>query len=213
MVQPPRPIPMFPTYLWMTRIDDETRARMNPGIIAKVRETLAEELAQPEVKTYQTHQQLHRLPEFADLVSAALKAAETVLEAFESEQRSMVMTGCWANLGMPKASHIPHHHPNNFLSGVYYPLVPSGGYRNVFHDPRQQTQIIAPRFTTNNKYNSAGITAGVQAGSLILFPAWLTHSVPANQGAGERLSIAFNLNFTDFTETVSPPRWEGAGIM
>ncbi len=206
-------MPMFPTYLWRTDLDEETRSRMDPGIIAKVRETLAKELARPQVMTYQTHQKLHLLPEFAGLVSAALQAAQTVLEAFEAEQRSMVMTGCWANLGMPQASHIPHHHPNNFLSGVYYPLVPEGGDRIVFHDPRPQTQIIAPRVTNTNKYNSSGATAAVKAGSLILFPAWLTHSVPANQGAGERLSIAFNLNFTNFTETVSPPNWEGSGVM
>ncbi len=213
MVPPPRPAGMFATYLWSTNLDEQTRATMDPTIIAKSREILAEELAKPLVKTHQTHQQLHRLPEFAPLVSAALEASQTVLEAFDVEERNMVVTGCWANLGVPNASHIPHHHPNNFLSGVYYPMVPSGGDRILFHDPRPQTQIIAPRFAKHNKYNGSGVTVGIRAGTMILFPAWLTHSVPANEGSGQRLSIAFNLNFANFTEAVSPPRWDGTGVM
>ena len=212
MVQPPRPAPMFPTYLWSTSIDEETRASMDPAIDATVRKILADELKKPLVKTHQTHQQLHHMPEFAPLVAAAVEAGGAILDAFDAEQRDMVMTGCWANLGVPQASHVAHHHPNNFLSGVYYPVVPSGGDRIVFHDPRPQTQIIVPRFKKYNQYNGSGVTVGIKAGAMLLFPAWLTHSVPSNNSQGERLSIAFNLNFVEFTKTVSPPRWDGTGV-
>ena len=35
------------------------------------------------------------------------------------------------------------------------------------------------------------------------------HSVPANASGQERVSIAFNLMYTDFTRRYSRPKWEG----
>ena len=43
---------------------------------------------------------------------------------------------------------------------------------------------------------------------LLLFPSWLVHSVPGSASNERRISISFNINFTDFTGQVSPPRWE-----
>ena len=41
-------------------------------------------------------------------------------------------------MNAPGAAHGLHSHPNNFLSGVYYVRVPSGGDTINFHDPRSQ---------------------------------------------------------------------------
>ena len=58
----------------------------------------------------------------------------------------------------------------------------------VFHDPRNQTNIIAPHYGEPNAYNSRRTTMTVQPGTLILFPAWLSHSVPPNGSDQERVS-------------------------
>ena len=42
---------------------------------------------------------------------------------------------------------------------------------------------------------------------MVLFPSWLRHNVPANDGQTERISIAFNLMFKDFAETLAAPMW------
>ena len=44
---------------------------------------------------------------------------------------------------------------------------------------------------------------------MVLFPAWLKHSVDPNRSRGLRMSIAFNLMFEDFGETQSRPRFKG----
>ena len=44
---------------------------------------------------------------------------------------------------------------------------------------------------------------------MVLFPAWLTHSVPVNASGHDRISIAFNLMFRDYVEHASPALWKG----
>ena len=52
------------------------------------------------------------------------------------------------------------------------------------------------------------IAVPIKEGRLVLFPAWLSHSVPVNVSDAERVSISFNIMFTDYTESMSPTLWE-----
>jgi hypothetical protein len=58
-------------------------------------------------------------------------------------------------------------------------------------------------FETDSK-----IAVPVKEGRLVLFPAWLSRSVPVNVSDAERVSISFNIMFTDYTESMSPTLWE-----
>ncbi len=69
--------------------------------------------------------------------------------------------------------------------------------------------MIEPKFKTINALNSEQLTVGLQTGSLVIFPSTLLHSVPANGSGQERVSIAFNMMFSHFAETIAPPKWEG----
>lgn len=44
-------------------------------------------------------------------------------------------------------------------------------------------------------------------GLLLLFPAWLHHSVTGNTGESERVSISFNIMFERFGEDLARPKW------
>jgi len=56
-----------------------------------------------------------------------------------------------------------------------------------------------------NRFNGNRMTVKVQPGRLMIFPSWLLHGVPVNRTNQERVSIAFNAMFSEFTETMSPP--------
>lgn len=43
---------------------------------------------------------------------------------------------------------------------------------------------------------------------MAIFPSWLRHHLPSNEGTTERISIAFNLMFTNFAETLAAPMWK-----
>ena len=44
---------------------------------------------------------------------------------------------------------------------------------------------------------------------MLMFPAWLAHSVVPNPSEEVRISVSFNLMFTNFSETMSAPLWHG----
>jgi uncharacterized protein (TIGR02466 family) len=100
-----------------------------------------------------------------------------------------------------------HSHPNNFLSGVYYVETPPEADTINFHDPRIQTSIIRPPVTELTAANTDQVVVKVAPGSLLVFPAYLQHSVGPNASGQERISVSFNVMFSSFTENLSKPLW------
>ena len=77
--------------------------------------------------------------------------------------------------------------------------------QTVFRVPTDKAAgptAVAPAPTAN------GANAQSKEGRLVIFPAWLKHTVPANDGQTERISISFNLMFKNFTEEMAAPLWD-----
>jgi len=87
-------------------------------------------------------------------------------------------------------------HPNNYLSAVYYVCTPPGADTINFHDPRSQAGIIRPPVTELTSANTDQVVVRVKNGTLLVFPAYLQHSVDANAGSESRVSVSFNLMFS-----------------
>ena len=58
------------------------------------------------------------------------------------------------------------------------------------------------------EHTANGADAQSKEGRLLIFPAWVKHNVPANDGQTDRISISFNLMFSNFTETMASPMWD-----
>ncbi|NIP47846.1 MAG: hypothetical protein GWN21_17140 [Gammaproteobacteria bacterium] len=187
----------------------DTYAPMNEAIRAKL---LALARATPDRAPggkLQTDQTLHQLPEFHELRDIIHAAATGVLEYLRVVYESLELTGCWANISPPGDAHRPHTHPNNYLSGVYYVQTQAGADTISFDDPRPQTNIISPLTSESIDENAGQIHVSTREGLLLLFPSWLQHQVPQNRSERARISIAFNLMFSRFGETMSRPKWQG----
>ncbi len=200
---------LFPTPVW---VFDLPAARAGP-LNARLRKSLEAMLAPlpdiPAGATWQTEQTLHTVPEFAELMEVVREGAAGAVRMLEVQGSALEITGCWANINPRGSGHKAHTHPNNFLSGVYYLKVPEGAGSISFHDPRAQANAVVPRPLTNNPFNSISQTLPVQEGRMVLFPAWLVHSVVPNPAEDVRISVSFNLMFTDFSATMSAPLWQG----
>jgi uncharacterized protein (TIGR02466 family) len=208
MFQAKKALSLFPTTLWLFQIPPEVHERSNRDVKRKLDEIIEASSDENHEGGWQTEHDLHTLPEMRELTTHFMTAVEEVLDAITTKHRNVKITGCWANIGPPGSAHDSHMHPNNFLSAVYYVSVPPGAHRITFWDPRHQTRILAPPVEETNVTNSEYANIQVQEGMLILFPAWLVHSVPVNDGTDTRISISFNINFTDFADSVSAPTWE-----
>ena len=105
------------------------------------------------------------------------------------------------------AVHKAHTHPNNYLSGVYYLRTSAGADTINFHDPRSQAAIIRPPVLELTAANTDQVVVRVTDGTMLMFPAWLAHSVDASQSDEERVSVSFNVMFARFTEQLAKPLW------
>lgn len=178
---------------------------MNAALKAEIERMIAPRPKAPGGSNWQTPQDLHRRPAFAGFATLVEEAALGVAQDLQVEQYPMAITGCWANVNPPGSYHPTHNHPNNYLSGVYYVAVPETGSHLVLQDPRPG--IIMPR-SKLGRFTANVAVAPVKAGRMVFFPSWLRHHVPSNEGETDRISIAFNLMFTNFAETISAPMWK-----
>ncbi|WIM11859.1 TIGR02466 family protein [Enhydrobacter sp.] len=196
---------LFPTTVWIVDLKPAEAALLNGRLKAEIEKIISPRPTVPVGSNWQTPQDLHTRPAFADFVKLVEMAARGVARFLQVDQHPMTITGCWANINPPGAYHPTHNHPNNYLSGVYYVAVPDSGSRILFQDPRPSMIMPRPRQFTRLTANAAD--AQSKPGRLLIFPAWLRHSVPANDGRTERISISFNLMFRQFAETMAAPMW------
>jgi uncharacterized protein (TIGR02466 family) len=200
-------IPMFPTLVWRAELEAQLQrdiaARVSP-VLARMRGPL------PPLAPghgWQSIQTLHTLEEFQDLVSCVSRVVSGVLRFLKVGCEAFEISACWATILATGAGHRMHHHPNNYLSAVYYLRTHPGADSVNFHDPRGQSGVIRPPVVSLTANNTDQVVVRVRNGTLLVFPAYLQHSVDANGSAAERISISFNIMFSDFTENISKPLW------
>jgi uncharacterized protein (TIGR02466 family) len=194
--------PMFPTFVWKMQL---RRDLLQPvlDLIAQLRGPAP--LAAGSA--WQSAHDLHELAELRELMATFHDAVRSVLRFLRIGHGDFAITGCWANLYAPGAEHRMHTHPNNFLSGVYYVRTAEGANTINFHDPRAQSAVIRPPVTALTGENTDQVVMPVEPGVLLLFPAYLPHSVDENRSTTVRASLSFNVMFRGFAETIAKPMW------
>jgi hypothetical protein len=101
----------------------------------------------------------------------------------------------WLNVLDTGGLQAPHTHANSFISGVVYLTPTHPGSQTVFMKAGGGTEFLF-------RHEHAGITPtpfnaerwvspAPTPGDLVLFPSYLMHGVPANQGA-RRMTLSFN---------------------
>lgn len=200
-------IPMFPTLVWKVELE----AELSEMIDAKACAALSHmRRALPPVapgQGWQSIQTLHTRDDFQDLVSCVHRTIAGILQFLRIGYDEFEITACWATILTPGAEHKAHHHPNNFLSGVYYVRTHPGADTINFHDPRSQTGILRPPVVELTAENTDQVVVRVKNGTLLVFPSFLQHSVDPNKSEEERISISFNVMFSSFTVNLSKPLW------
>ena len=200
-------IPMFPTLVWKIQLEEQLRNAIGARALPAISLMRSQQPALRPGQGWQSVQTLHTLDEFQDLVSPVRNAVTGILKFLRIGYDAFEITACWATVLAPGAEHRMHDHPNNYLSGVYYLKTHAGADTINFHDPRSQASIIRPPVTALTAENTEQVVVRVTDGTLLLFPAYLRHSVDANASKEDRLSISFNIMFSAFTENLTKPLW------
>jgi len=199
---------LFPVFVWVQELEDDVAGPLNEHLREQaVRLKPAAADSRPPATGWQTRNDLQTLPEFGQMAEIIQAATQKVLEFLRVAPTPYEITGCWMNVTPPGAGHPLHGHPNNYLSGVYYVTTPSGADHIMFNDFRMERQTILPHFTERVPQNLSMDRMPVSEGSLIIFPAWLPHSVEPSAAETDRISLSFNIMFTDFTQALARPIW------
>lgn len=101
----------------------------------------------------------------------------------------------WTNVMEPGGSQTLHAHANSFVSGVYYLTASHASAKTVFVRPPGGADFSFRHHTRGGAmgpYNAGKyVLPRAEPGDLVLFPSYLYHEVPRNQGE-ERITVAFN---------------------
>jgi uncharacterized protein (TIGR02466 family) len=119
-------------------------------------------------------------------------------------QRLQIFNDCWFHVTRRGGFFGVHNHPNASWSGVY--CVDPGDHdadkkdsgRLTFVNPMTMSAMHmdpgVERMKLPYGYQVAGLS--LEAGQLVMFPSWVLHDVKPFEGAGERITIAFNCWFS-----------------
>ena len=132
-------------------------------------------------------------PEYQQLVTELLRMQKEVYEN-EHIDRHATLGNMWANINPPGGMNQPHIHPNALFSGVYYVKSPPNCGRLKVMDPRPGIQFTMPIRKPGNPGKDMWRDVNIEpvVGRIIMFPAWLWHSVEENKSNNIRISISFN---------------------
>ena len=132
-------------------------------------------------------------PEYQLLVTELLRMQKEIYD-HEHLDRYAFLGNMWANINPPGSMNQPHVHPNALFSGVYYVKSQPQSGRLKIYDPRPGIQTNMPIRKPGNPGKDLWREAILEpvVGRIIMFPAWLWHSVEENTSNDIRISVSFN---------------------
>ena len=183
---------LFPTPVYVADIKHPTlNQNLERDIIAWSKEDKG--IKRTNVKGWHSTTNMHERPEFKNLVNMLYACQKTIYEQeyYESEP---VLGNMWANINPPGGMNMPHLHPNCLFSGVYYVKSNPKSGRLKIMDPRPGAQMYMPIRKEGDPGRDMWRDANIEPveGRIIMFPAWLWHSVEPNQSDDIRISVSFN---------------------
>ena len=140
-------------------------------------------------------QKNHNTPKkFGSIIQNFLKKIFTDEMGWEYNSDKIKITAMWSIINKKGSFNIQHNHPNAYLSAAYYVKVPKNSGNIKFFDPREQKNTRYPK-VKNYTDTSAVITEITpKEGDLLIFPAYLYHSVGENLSEHDRIIVSFNVD-------------------
>ncbi|MGY3622626.1 2OG-Fe(II) oxygenase family protein [Bradyrhizobium sp. USDA 10063] len=132
---------------------------------------------------------------FRDIAELATPKLVDFGELLFGEKLRWTVKEMWTNMLETGGNQTLHAHANSFISGIFY-LTPSHpASKTVFVRPPGGSDFSFRHHTRGaavGPYNAGKyMLPEAEPGDLVLFPSYLYHEVPRNQGE-QRITIAFN---------------------
>jgi uncharacterized protein (TIGR02466 family) len=206
--------PIFSTPLLVFTVPDYERINKELGMRILERESTHPAEADHEVVGWSSPHDMSMMTWAGKVMEELLTPViEVATRATEFSERAPALMGkqprwqvveTWSNVQRKGGTNAVHPHPGTFWSGVYYvdvgDITKAGtvGGELQLYDPRGcLPAMLAPflRYAVPELYDAGkSISLTPEAGTCVLFPGWLAHSVAQYRGERPRISVAFNLD-------------------
>ena len=106
------------------------------------------------------------------------------------------ISNLWININPTNSYNTIHSHDGAILSGVYYVKGNDKSGNIVFTNPCD-INLFPSNINRFNEHNSLTYFEIPKAGKFLLFPGYMKHYVDMNTSDESRISISFNINYTE----------------
>lgn len=113
---------------------------------------------------------------------------------WEYNETKVICTSMWAIINKKGNFNIEHTHPNNYLSAAYYVKAPDNCGNFKATNPNILNRHVRAKAEKANELNSNSVSIKINEGDLLIFPAYLPHSVEENKSDEDRVIISFNID-------------------
>ena len=134
------------------------------------------------------------IKKFISSFNIFLQKVVTDYMSWKCEPKDIVILSMWSIINPKNTFNIRHVHPNSALSAAYYVKAKKNSGHISFFDPKEVKTMYHPPIKTYNELSSEAVTVEPEEGKLLLFPAYLQHSVKENLSDEDRIVISFNVN-------------------
>ena len=143
---------------------------------------------------YHSNLDLQLNSKFNDLTKEILKVSNEIIARdytyeiyYKQGYKVNKIKAMWFNINKYLNHNTTHMHPNSWVSGAYYLKTPDIKSKCLDFDDPVRERTYTESFSANTYRHP------VCEGMLVLFPGWLTHSVPPNMSKEDRITISFNI--------------------
>lgn len=186
-------IDLFPTPFLICRsaIDVDLTA----ALVRRAEETEKQDNVRTDLLSHTEMVNPNGEPLFQSVVEQILPEITHYGEALLGDSFNWTVKEMWMNVLQPGGSQFMHTHANSMVSGIIYLSELHPTAKTIFSKSPGANEFIFkhdPADGKAGKYNAERwMVPDVKPGDLALYPSYLLHGVPPNQG-GKRMSLALN---------------------
>jgi uncharacterized protein (TIGR02466 family) len=122
---------------------------------------------------------------------------------YKCNPQDVIILNMWSIINKKNTFNIKHNHPNSIMSAAYYVKAKKKSGKIAFHDPKDVKVMYHPPIKEHNEISCEEVKIEPEEGKLLLFPAYLQHSVEENLSEDERIVISFNINIARANQQIN----------
>jgi uncharacterized protein (TIGR02466 family) len=187
-------ISVYSTPLWMSEypeFDKYQEIFLNSVNEYKKKNSSIEE---SNVAGYQSPGTLQEVEDFRPLFEYICQMGFKAIADLDFIDCNIALTSAWVNINDTRQCMNSEHVHGDVFSGVFYLQAPEESGKLVLQNPAINRMWNGCSLTSQkNQFTGESIRIEPVEGNILLFPAYLPHSVETNNHDEERISISFNL--------------------